>query len=59
MSKKNKNQDRKRSEAEAANEARKRQTRELRNAIGISTVIFLTIWTIIILAVLSEGLWGP
>jgi hypothetical protein len=59
MSKKNKNQDRKRSEAEAANEARKRQARELRNAIGISTVIFLTIWTIIILAVLSEGLWGP
>ena len=59
MSKKNKQQGRRRIEAEAANAARTRQERELRNAIGISAVIFLTIWFIILLAVFGSGLWGP
>jgi len=58
MSKKNKQQDRKRIEAEAANAVRTRQERELRNAIGISAVIFLIIWFIILLAVFGSGLWG-
>jgi hypothetical protein len=46
-------------EAEAAGEARAKQERELKTAIGVSTVIFLAFWIIILLGVLSEGLWGP
>jgi hypothetical protein len=63
MSKKTKRLDReetrRRMEAEAAGEARAKQERELKTAIGVSTVIFLAFWIIILLGVLSEGLWGP
>lgn len=62
MSKKNRREERvelrKREEAEAAFQARRRLERELRNSIVISTVIWLTIWTIIILGVVSAGWWG-
>jgi uncharacterized ion transporter superfamily protein YfcC len=62
MSKKNRREERvelrKREEAEAAFQARQRLERELRNSIVISTVIWLTIWTIIILGVVSAGWWG-
>jgi len=62
MSKKNRREERvelrKREEAEAAFQARRRLERELRNSIVISTVIWLAIWTIIILGVVSAGWWG-
>jgi uncharacterized ion transporter superfamily protein YfcC len=62
MSKKNRREERaelrKKEEAEAAFQVHKRQERELRNSIVISTVIWLAIWTIIILGVVSAGWWG-